>query len=190
MRQYEAAYILDPSLEEAEQTQQIERFRGIVEGLGSEVQYVDRWERRRLAYEVKGRREGYYVFMIFKGTPAAEAELTRVLGITDAVIRHMIVRVEESIAERNIAEAKAHAEAKARSQAEAEAAAAAAVAAAPAPAVPAPAAPAAEAPAAAEAEVPAAEAPAAEAPTAEAPAEAEPVAAAATAEETQGENEA
>jgi small subunit ribosomal protein S6 len=181
MRQYEAAYILDPSLEEAEQTQQIERFRGIVEGLGAEVQYVDRWERRRLAYEVKGRREGYYVFMIFKGTPAAEAELTRVLGITDAVIRHMIVRVEESIAERNIADARAHAEAKARSQAEAEAAAAAAAAAAPAPAVtPAPAAP--------EVEAPAAEA--AEAPAAEAPAEPEPVEAAAAAEETQGADEA
>jgi small subunit ribosomal protein S6 len=55
---------------------------------------VDKWERRKLAYEVKGRREGIYLVMNFTGTPATEAELTRVLGITENVLRHIIVRTD------------------------------------------------------------------------------------------------
>jgi small subunit ribosomal protein S6 len=134
VRQYEVIYILDPNLEEEGQTAQIERFRGIVEAQGGSVQHVERWERRRLAYEVKGRREGYYVVMNFTSEPAAEKELSRVMGITDAVVRHMIVRVDPKIVERQIAESKAQAEARARAEAEARAAAEAAAAAAPPPA--------------------------------------------------------
>jgi small subunit ribosomal protein S6 len=152
MRLYEAVYILDPSLDEDQQNGFVERFRSLVETQGATVQHLERWERRRLAYEVKGRREGYYVVMNFRGEPAAEAELGRVLGITDSVIRHMIVKMDERTAERSIADAKAaqeraqaEAEAKAAEAAAAEAAAreaaAAAAAQAPAPAAPAPAAP-------------------------------------------------
>jgi len=132
MRQYEAVYILDPSLEEAQQTALVERFTALVEGQGGTIQHVDRWERRRLAYEVKGRREGYYVVMNFQGSAAAEAELMRVFGITDDVIRHMIVKMDERVAQKAINEAKSAAEAKARADAEARAAAEAAAAAQPA----------------------------------------------------------
>lgn len=171
MRQYEAVYIIDPTLEEEQQNALVERFTTLVSTNGGEIQHLDRWERRRLAYEIKGRREGYYVVMNFNGTPATEAELGRVFGITDGVIRHLIVRMDERTAQKAIAEARAASEAKARAQAEAEAraaeeartaeaAAAAAAAAAPA------AAPAAAAPveAAAPAPAEAAAAPAEEAP--------------------------
>jgi len=156
MRQYEVVYIMDPMLEEAQQSALVERFRTLVETQGAEVQHVDRWERRRLAFEVKGRREGFYVVMNFQGEPAAEKELDRVLGITDGIIRHMIVRLDERKAAKAIAEAKAAAEAKARAEAEARAAAEAAAAQA-----------AAEA-AELEANAPAANAPAASAPAADA----------------------
>lgn len=126
MRQYEVVYILDPMLDEDQQGGLVERFRGLVGTQGGEVQHVDRWERRRMAYEIKGRREGFYVVMNFSGEPSAETELDRVLGITDGVLRHMIVRMDDRRADKAIAEAKAAAEAKARQQEEARAAAEAA----------------------------------------------------------------
>src|SRR5438067_556554 len=122
MRQYEAMYILDPGLEEEQQGALVERFQGLVREQGGEIQHVDRWERRRLAYEVRGRREGYYVVMNFAGEPAAEAELGRVMRITDGVIRHMITKLDDRIAARAIADAKAAAEAKAKAEADARAA--------------------------------------------------------------------
>ncbi len=136
MRQYEITYIIDPQLEDAQQAETVERFQTLVANNGGEVQHVDRWERRRLAYEVNGRREGYYVVMNFRGTPATEAELDRVMGLSDNVLRHLIVKMDERLANRAIAEAKAASEAKARAAAEAQAAAAAAAPAETAPAAP------------------------------------------------------
>ena len=130
MRQYETVYILDPTLEEEQQNALVERFQTLVGAQGGEIQHLDRWERRRLAYEIKGRREGYYVVMNFRGEPAVETELDRVFGITDGVLRHLIVRMDDRKADRAIAEAKAASETRARSQAEARAAAEAAAAAA------------------------------------------------------------
>jgi len=124
VRQYEAVYIIDPTLEEDQQAALVTRFQDLVTQQGAEVQHVDRWERRRMAYEIKGRREGYYVVMNFRGLPAVEAELNRVLGITDGILRHMIVKQEERRAARAIADAKAAAAVRARVQAEAAAAAA------------------------------------------------------------------
>jgi small subunit ribosomal protein S6 len=180
MRTYELVYILDPALEDEQQTALVERFQGLITTQGGEVLHAERWERRRLAYEIKGRREGYYIVVNFRGSPAAEAELDRVLKITDGVIRHLITRMDDRTAAKNVAEAKAAAEAKSRSQAEARAAAEAAAAAAPpAQAAPAPAAPAAPAPPAPEAP------PAPPAP----PAEAAPAAAAETEGDTTPEPE-
>lgn len=155
MRQYEAVYIIDPTLEEEQLAALVERFQSLVGNQGGEVQHVDRWERRRLAFEIKGRREGFYVVMNFRGISATETELSRVLGITDGVLRHMIVRMDDRKAEKAIADAKAAAAVKARTAAEAQATAQAAAAQAaaeaaaappPAPAAP-PRAPAAPAPA-------------------------------------------
>ena len=123
MRQYEAVYILDPGLDEGQLTAMVERFQGLVTDQGAEILHVDRWERRRLAYDIKGKREGYYVVMNFRGAPAVEAELGRVLRITDGILRHLIVKMDDRVADKAIAEARKAAEAKARAQAEQAAAA-------------------------------------------------------------------
>ncbi len=94
MRKYECAYILDPGLSEEEQEPLVERFKTLIADNGGAVDAVDKWERRRLAYEIKGKREGVYVIMNFAGEPATEAELGRVLGITEGVLRHMVVRTD------------------------------------------------------------------------------------------------
>jgi small subunit ribosomal protein S6 len=95
VRKYEAAYIIDPGLSDEEQTAVIERFQRIVGEQQGTVDGVEKWERRRLAYEVKGKREGIYVIMNFTAPPAAEAELQRLMRLTDNVLRHIVVRIEE-----------------------------------------------------------------------------------------------
>jgi len=95
VRKYEAIYIMDPALPEEEQTAMTERLQRVIADQGGTVDAVDRWERRRLAYEIKGRREGMYVVLNFTGTSACASELERVMRLADNVLRHMIVGVEE-----------------------------------------------------------------------------------------------
>jgi small subunit ribosomal protein S6 len=95
MRKYECTYILDPGLAEEQQEPIIDRFKNLIGENGGTVDAVDKWERRRLAYEVKGRREGVYVVMNFSGEPSTEAELGRVMGISDDILRHLIVRTDQ-----------------------------------------------------------------------------------------------
>lgn len=71
-----------------------EKYSNLVTGLGAEVQAAGRWDKRRLAYEVKGRREGIYILMYFSGEPAVAKELDRNFRIADEILRHIIVRVE------------------------------------------------------------------------------------------------
>jgi len=72
----------------------IEKFKGIIESHGGEIKKLDKWGKRKLAYEVKDFREGYYVVLQVKAEPKLAAELDRVFKITDEVLRHMIVRQE------------------------------------------------------------------------------------------------
>jgi len=95
MRKYECTYILDPGIADEEQEPIIDRFKNLVGDNGGSVDAVDKWERRRLAYEVKGKREGVYVVMNFSGEPRTETELGRVLGISEGILRHMIIRTDQ-----------------------------------------------------------------------------------------------
>ena len=94
MRPYELMVIFDPGKVEGDEAvaQMLDRIQGIITGDGGQVTNVDRWGRRRLAYEIGGTTEGYYVVIQFEAEPKTAAELGRVLRITDGVLRHMIVR--------------------------------------------------------------------------------------------------
>ena len=95
MRDYELTYIIDPALEEEQVTALIERFSTLVTSRGGEIASTDRWEKRKLAYDINGKREGFYVVVAFKATPEIRSELDRQLRITEGVIRHLIVRPDE-----------------------------------------------------------------------------------------------
>lgn len=97
MRNYEALYVLRPDLGDEEIEALVTRFSQLVSNAGGEVLKLDPWGKRRLAYEVKKLREGYYVLMQFKGSADIARELERVLKITDNVIRQLIVRMEEGL---------------------------------------------------------------------------------------------
>lgn len=95
MRNYELIYILRTDLEEEATEAVINKFTGLIEKNGGEVVKVDKWGKRRLAYAIKKRTEGFYVIVDFKAEPAVSHEVERVLKITDEVLRHMVVVKEE-----------------------------------------------------------------------------------------------
>lgn len=95
MRNYEAMYILKPTLDEETIDATVTRLEDIVKTGGGEVVKTDRWGKRRLAFEVNGCNEGFYVLMFFKSPSAASQELERILKIQDDVIRHLVIKKDE-----------------------------------------------------------------------------------------------
>ncbi len=95
-RSYEAVYIVDPDMGEEQISTVTSRYKQIIETNGGTVAKVDVWERRKLAYMIKGRTEGIYVIMHFSGPAQAETELRRIFQISEDQIRAMIVRQDET----------------------------------------------------------------------------------------------
>ena len=86
---YECMYILNPNLGEEEYAATVEKFKALVEANGT-VDEMEEMGKRKLAYEINYLSEGYYVLVKFTSGPEFPAELDRVLGITDGVIRSLI----------------------------------------------------------------------------------------------------
>ena len=92
---YEAVYIVDPDLGDERISAVTAKYRQIVETGGGMLEKIDVWERRRLAYEIKGRTEGIYVVMQFRAKPPVEAELRRIFQISEDQIRFLIIRRDD-----------------------------------------------------------------------------------------------
>ena len=92
MKAYELLFFVAPTIEDETRLAVMKRIETtIAEGEGK-VDNVEDWGKRKLAYEVTGLTEGDYTLIDFHANPANIAELDRVLRITDAVVRHKIVR--------------------------------------------------------------------------------------------------
>ncbi len=87
---YEVVYIIDPNQGEEAIAATVEKFKALAEQHSSAVE-VEEWGKRRLAYAIDYKTEGYYVLMSFTSNPDFPKELDRVLGITDGILRSMIV---------------------------------------------------------------------------------------------------
>ncbi|MHB1131197.1 MAG: 30S ribosomal protein S6 [Chloroflexota bacterium] len=92
MANYELVYILMPTFEEEQLTPVYESITGLVQSLKGEIAEVKPWGRRRLAFPIKGFRDGNYVEMRFQMETPASAELERSLRLNESVIRYMLVR--------------------------------------------------------------------------------------------------
>ncbi|HEX2700382.1 MAG TPA: 30S ribosomal protein S6 [Acidimicrobiales bacterium] len=93
MRPYEVMVILDPALEEDSIRATIDRATGIISSSGGNPGRVDRWGKRRFAYELHHRWEGYYVLLEASAEPAAMDEVSRMLTLADGVVRHKVIRL-------------------------------------------------------------------------------------------------
>jgi small subunit ribosomal protein S6 len=100
MRPYEVMIILDPTLEEAALREQVDRSTDIIRSAGGSPGRVDRWGKRRLAYEINHQREGYYVLVEATAEPEAMATLDRALHLADEVLRHKVIRIPDRVAGR------------------------------------------------------------------------------------------
>mgnify|MGYP003236900705 CR=1 FL=1 len=89
---YEVVFIMDGRLPEEQVAALTEKFKTLVEqNNGGEVVKVEEWGKRKLAYAINYITEGYYVLISFTSAPDFPKELDRILGITDGIIRSMIV---------------------------------------------------------------------------------------------------
>ena len=86
---YELMYIINPNLSEEETASIVEKFKTLVEQNGT-LDEMEEMGKRKLAYEINYISEGYYVLVKFTCAPDFPAELDRILGITDGVIRSLI----------------------------------------------------------------------------------------------------
>jgi small subunit ribosomal protein S6 len=91
VNEYEILLMLDPELPEERGNEVIARMRESVEGDGGSWDGHEPWGRRKLAYEIDHKGEGVYHLLLFTAPPETLAEITRVLKITDGVIRHLAV---------------------------------------------------------------------------------------------------
>ena len=97
VRPYEVMIIFDADLEEENIRAAVDRFVQLLRSRSAEPGAVDYWGKRRFAYELKHRWEGYYVVLQAKSEPAAMEELHRVLSLADEVIRHKVLRIPEEV---------------------------------------------------------------------------------------------
>ena len=92
MRHYELMLILDPEVDERNVSATVEKLLKVVPADGGTVDNVDVWGRRRFAYEIQKKAEGYYVVVDSHATPATTKELDRQLGLNETVMRTKILR--------------------------------------------------------------------------------------------------
>ncbi|VBB07521.1 ribosomal protein s6 [Lucifera butyrica] len=94
MKKYEVIFIVKP-LEEEATNAVIAKFENLIKSNGGDMEKIDRWGKRRLAYEVKDFMDGYYCLFFFSAEPKVVFELERVLKITDEILKYMIVKEDE-----------------------------------------------------------------------------------------------
>ena len=87
---YEVVYIIDPAQGEEAVAATVAKFQALAEQHASNV-VVDEWGKRRLAYAIDYKTEGYYVLMSFTSAPEFPRELDRKLRIADGIMRSLIV---------------------------------------------------------------------------------------------------
>ena len=107
MRPYEVMLIFDASLEEETIRAALDRYTAFIRDRGGNPGRVDRWGKRRFAYELRHRWEGYYVLLEAKAEVEVMAELHRMLSLADEVVRHKVIRIPEVSPKARKATAKA-----------------------------------------------------------------------------------
>lgn len=98
MRPYEVMVIFDPGLEEQAIQGHVDTATQLISARGGDPGRVERWGKRRLAYEIQHQRDGYYVLIEAKAEPSTMSELSHSLQLADAVLRHKVIHLPEKIA--------------------------------------------------------------------------------------------
>lgn len=105
-RKYELVYIVSPDATDDQVTDLHNQVDAIVQRLGGQLEKTENWGRRKLAYVIGRHKEGTYVLETINGSGELMKEIDRRLKVTDLIIRHLVVRVDEeqAVIERTRAE--------------------------------------------------------------------------------------
>lgn len=95
---YETLFVIKPDLTEEATAAVVNKFTTLIADNGGTVENVNVWGKRRLAYPIEKHVEGYYVLVNFKSEATLPLELNRVFGITDEILRNIVVRSEGYVA--------------------------------------------------------------------------------------------
>jgi len=94
MNKYETIFVLSALLDEEKIQEIVNRSKSLIESSG-ELEKVEEWGKKRLAYEVEKQKEGYYTLVHFSAEPTFPAELEHVYKVTEGVLKYLIVKREE-----------------------------------------------------------------------------------------------
>ena len=94
-RKYELVYVVSPDATDAQVTDLHAQVESIAQRLNGQIEKTDNWGRRKLAYEIGRHKEGTYVLEVINGDGELMKEIDRRFKVTDLIIRHTIVRVDE-----------------------------------------------------------------------------------------------
>ncbi len=95
MNRYELIYIIDTVLEETTRKELVEKYTELLKQNGGEIEKVDDWGKRRLAYAINDMWEGWYVLVTFKSEGELPKEIERNLENNDKILRYLIIKLEE-----------------------------------------------------------------------------------------------
>jgi small subunit ribosomal protein S6 len=94
MRNYELAFVVDPEVEDSSLPEIEEKVKGWVEASGGAISNVDRWGKRRLAYPIQKKNEGYYFILQLVLPPQAGVEIEREMRLNEQILRYLITSTE------------------------------------------------------------------------------------------------
>jgi small subunit ribosomal protein S6 len=105
-RVYETTFIVNAALEDGDIESVISKVKSYIENHGAEIIEINKWGRRRLAYPINKKYNGFYVHIVFESTPATVPILERFLVLEDTVLRHLTLilptKLKEFRAKRSI----------------------------------------------------------------------------------------
>ena len=94
MNQYEVLYVITPELDEEADKVVMDKFADIITANGGEIEKTEVWGKRRLAYPIDYKTEGYYVMVVFNANPELPRELERNMRNYERLMRYMVTRKE------------------------------------------------------------------------------------------------
>ena len=95
MNTYETLFVISLELEEGDINKTIDIVQDVITEGGGNVLKIDKWGRRQMAYEIRKKREGYYVLMHFQAPPTLIVELNRRYKLTDAIVRNLVLQLRK-----------------------------------------------------------------------------------------------
>jgi len=95
VKEYEMMIIVDPDIDDEEISTSINGIKEIIEKEGGTVKKIDEWGKRTLAYEIRHKKEGFYVVYYFKGQPTLPHRLRREINLNPHILRGMVIKKGE-----------------------------------------------------------------------------------------------